>query len=159
MVDVDSVGERQIQTALRDAAAVARLFVARLSAAAALVNGNLGIRVDELQKVGRNGSRLAEPRPLSVDFDAKGAEIARLAEIEAAQRRPAIDLAAVRHDQQRRPFPGAENVLANERARVRYPPMARRCVSELGASTWAPSSTPMPRRSTSSPPSQPVASA
>ena len=117
VIDVDLVGQREVDAALGNPFPVARLFVPRLAAAAAFVNGNLRIGIHELQQVRRNRSGLAQPRALAVDFQPHRAQEARFAKVEAGERPWSTGVARCRDDEQRRTLPGAQNVMANERAR------------------------------------------
>ena len=120
---------------------IARLFVTRLAAAAAFVDRNLGIGVDELELIGRDRRGFAQPQPLTVDLEPHGAQEARLPEIEAGERACSSGVARCCHDEQRGPVPGAQNVVADECARA----------STLesrgdGSASWGRSHSPLRRR-------------
>ena len=122
--------------------------------------GDLWVDISKRQGRGQNGRRFAESRRLAVDRQPQCFQEARFPEVVAGQRLAIAAFTVRPDDQQRRAFPGGQRIWTNDRARraaqrVPYAPFAGRPERELGASRFAPLSTPTPSRSTSSPPSQP----
>ena len=117
-IEPDPIRHGDVDAALWNALLIARLFVTRLAAAAAFVDRNLGIGVDELELIGRDRRRFAQPQPLTVDLEPHGAQEASLPEIEAGERACSSGVARCCHDEQRGPVPGAQNVVADECARA-----------------------------------------
>jgi hypothetical protein len=111
----DDIHGAQRQGAMRNAISVGGHLVAGLAAAAAAELGQLRVDVREREDVRLDHPRLAQPRPLSVHFQPQRPEMAGFAKVIAGQRFVVAALPAAVHDEQRRPFPGIELSLPDER--------------------------------------------
>ena len=105
---------------------VGRHLVAGLAAAAPAVFGDLRVSVRERERGRLKARGFAQPRLVAVDLEPERAKEPGLAKVIPGQRFIIAAITARVHDEQRRPFPGAQGFRTNQGDRHRLASRASR---------------------------------